>query len=724
MKITKPVQYQKHYEGKIGKASLDINKAIAGSDIDCKLTYTVGDLGIDDSGSIKILFRIVTDAANPQFEDSHQPNYVKITTSNKKIKIIPGLRSGGLIGKVYERPWSKGFTINFLGDHLSKGDNICFNFKNWRVQTFCEKTFEFKILVDPFATGRYVELPKSPEIQIIPDQPERLVLIAPTKVGVNTPFNILAKLEDMWGNPCTNVDGEIAVEEKDHLPKNKRGHKLEGGISNLKFICKKEGTVYLTAKYLKLTAISNPIRVVKKPKINHFWADLHGQSEETVGTNDIYDYFNFARNYAFLDVASHQGNDFQITDSVWKKINNATKTVSKTGGFIALPGYEWSGNTSNGGDRNVIYENENTPIYRSSHALIDNFNDIKNDAPTARDLFRKLKNHKALVIAHVGGRFADMSTHDDNIERLVEVHSDWGTFDWIVFDSLKRGYKVGIVANSDGHTGRPGASYPSFAHFNSYGGLTCILSTKLTRKDIFSALRKRHTYATTGIRAYLNVEHANSHKVFATMGDKSKYNKDSYLAVDYSGTAPIERLQIFNKDKIIHTHIPEIKNNRKKVIKIVMSGSKVKGRDRKFNWDGKVEVKKNKIIKLEKINFYNQSNIVKNDQKTINWNGDTTGDSQALILYLKSNTGTLDMTINNKYFILNIAEVTGVRKTYSMGGLDAKVEVFQTHHNNKPGNQKLTYKLDSLTKGVNPLFVKITQRDEHKVWSSPIYISK
>ena len=108
------------------------------------------------------------------------------------------------------------------------------------MQTFCEKTFEFKILIDPFATGRYVELPKSPEIEISPDQPERLVLVAPTKVGVNTPFNLLSRLEDGWGNPCTNVDGEIAVGEKGHLPKNSRVHKLKGGISNIKFICKKE----------------------------------------------------------------------------------------------------------------------------------------------------------------------------------------------------------------------------------------------------------------------------------------------------------------------------------------------------------------------------------------------------------------------------------------------------------------------------------------------------
>ena len=39
------------------------------------------------------------------------------------------------------------------------------------------------------------------------------------------------------------------------------------------------------------------------------------------------------------------------------------------------------------------------------------------------------------------------------------MHSAWGTFDWLIKDAFKLNYKVGIVAASDGHKGRPGASY-------------------------------------------------------------------------------------------------------------------------------------------------------------------------------------------------------------------------------------------------------------------------
>ena len=44
-----------------------------------------------------------------------------------------------MYGKVHERPWSKGFVVNFSNDSLSEGEKIYFDFKDWRMQTFKEK---------------------------------------------------------------------------------------------------------------------------------------------------------------------------------------------------------------------------------------------------------------------------------------------------------------------------------------------------------------------------------------------------------------------------------------------------------------------------------------------------------------------------------------------------------------------------------------------------------
>lgn len=718
------MNYQKAYEDKVGSANLNVKKAIAGSKINCRLTYRVGTLGIDDSGSLKVLFRIITDSGELQCEDPQANNYVALTSSNKAVKILVTAKSGGLYGKIHTRPWSRGFIVNFSGNCLASGDEIYLDFKNWRVQTFCEKAFKFKILVDPFATAKYVELPRSPHLEIVPDRPHKLVIVAPTKVKLNKTFRFLIKVEDQWGNPCTNQNGIFAISQnKDlkHLP-----HKIRftKGRAEIATRLGAEMTTYVKAKYNHLSSISNPITALAEPIYNHYWADLHGQSEETVGTNSVDDYFNFAKNYAFLDVASLQPNDFQVTKKFWDKINRTTKKFTKGGEFVAFPGYEWSGNTPVGGDRNVFYLDEGKPIFRSSHALVDQFDDLHTDAKTAKALFRKLASREAMVIAHVGGRFSNLAIHDKKLECAVEIHSDWGTFEWFLFEALKRQYQVGVVANSDDHTGRPGASYPSLAHFNSYGGLTCILAEELTRKSILKALSDRHCYATTGARIYLDVQcFTNGHRV-GMMGDVIKIQTKPRLTIVSRGTAPLDRMEIFNGAKVMHTYFPEIREKWPRSIKIVWSGSKVKGRDRKFAWEGNLKLNNNSIETVQEINFFGQKNLVASEKNLVSWKGETSGGLQGLIINLKGKGGELQLNVNQKSVSLPLAKITPKPKTYPMGGLDARLEIYQTPSSDQPHNLKFEYEPKELMAAVNPVFVKTTQKDGHLAWSSPIYFIK
>ena len=125
--------------------------------------------------------------------------------------------------------------------------------------------------------------------------------------------------------------------------------------------------------------------------MRRYWADLHGQSGETIGMGSAEAYFRYARDCAFVDMVGHQGNDFQITDAFWKKLNELTAEFDKPGKFVCLPGYEWSGNTGMGGDRNIFYRHEGRPIRRSSHILVEG--QTSTDAIyTADKLFEFLKD--------------------------------------------------------------------------------------------------------------------------------------------------------------------------------------------------------------------------------------------------------------------------------------------------------------------------------------------
>jgi len=99
---------------------------------------------------------------------------------------------------------------------------------------------------------------------------------------------------------------------------------------------------------------------------------------------------------------------------------------------------------------------------------------VQTDANSAADLFTALQDEDCVVFAHIGDRYADIKVaHDARIERSVELHSDWGTFEWLLEDAFEQGYRVGVLANSDGHKGRHGASHPGASLFGAYGGLPC-----------------------------------------------------------------------------------------------------------------------------------------------------------------------------------------------------------------------------------------------------------
>ena len=253
-------------------------------------------------------------------------------------------------------------------------------------------------------------------------------------------------------------------------------------------------------------ARANPLRVAARAPLRRYWGDLHGQSGETVGTNPARSYFAYARDKAFVDIVGHQGNDFQITDAFWHELNALTAEFDVPGRFVCVPGYEWSGNTGMGGDRNIFYRHEGQPIFRSSRVLVDGQDPPTPTATPRRTCSLRCKGEDAVVIAHVGGRYADIKmAHDGRLERAVEVHSTWGTFEWLLHDAFDKGYRVGVVCHSDDHKGRPGATRPGASTFGAIGGLTCYLMPELSRDALFAALRARRHYGTTGTRLWLDL---------------------------------------------------------------------------------------------------------------------------------------------------------------------------------------------------------------------------
>jgi hypothetical protein len=153
------------------------------------LFYTAGYFGIDDTGSIKIVHRFASDMGRPQWSDPQAANYTTVEASN-----------GAVLNVLYDpklniRPWDKTLMIRVMRGFLREGDTITVRFGDrrqgspgMRVQTFVEPTFEFRVLVDAFATCDYVELPIQPTISIVAGPPVKWKAILPTLRRIGEEF--------------------------------------------------------------------------------------------------------------------------------------------------------------------------------------------------------------------------------------------------------------------------------------------------------------------------------------------------------------------------------------------------------------------------------------------------------------------------------------------------------------------------------------------------------
>ncbi|MEO0821380.1 MAG: DUF3604 domain-containing protein [Pseudomonadota bacterium] len=723
----------------------------AGSWQSFELVYTAGRFGIDDTGSIKVAMRFATDFGPVQFDDPAAPGYTTVVASN-----------GAVLDCRWEfkrniRPWSRALYIGVQKHFLSEGDTITIRFgdrsggsKGVRVQTYCEAVFEFKVFVDAIATYDYVALPESPHIDIRPGPPVTWRAVLPTLRRPGDAFRLSIKAEDAWGNPSDRVERDLRLVPSRPVAGLPEMARFEPGAFALVLdgLSAEPGEDLVIAVEDAAGAAlcrSNPLRIAEAPDWLHFWGDLHGQSNETLGTNTAEAYFLFARDRAFVDVCSHQGNDFQITGAFWEDLNVLTARLDEPGRFVAIPGYEWSANTAIGGDRNVFYREEGRPIYRSSHAQVADLSDEARDAHDAHVLFERLRDEDCVVWAHCGGRYADIKfAHDGRLEASVEVHSSWGTFEWLLADAFEKGYRVGVVCNSDGHKGRPGASFPGASFFGAYGGLTCYLASALSRDGIFEALRARRHYGTTGNRSYLDVRvvpeggaerFERDPAVFADapsapaerllMGDIARCaGEGAVVEIEAVGTAPIERVDLFDGPDQLKTHRPYGADELGARVRLCYEGAEYRGRSRTTRWDGRLSVTGNAIRDAAMINNWNlDRGIGEQGAGALAWSAVTSGNFGAIDLWLADgDAGRIAVETAHVSAEAEIGALGLEPLVFEAGGLGRRLSLQRLPEAPEAVRVKLRHRAALRAAGDTRLFVRVQQVDGHRAWSSPVYL--
>jgi hypothetical protein len=287
-----------------------------------------------------------------------------------------------------------------------------------------------------------------------------------------------------------------------------------------------------------LAARSNPVWVRDAGTPRIAWGELHGHTDFAEAQGAPEEFFVYAAEDARLDFVALTEHDAWLDAAEWRRLQELAASTNAAGEAIAFLAYEWTAQRPTGGHHNVFFR-------RSDARMVPMV-----EAATLPELYRALRAESApadvLVIphAHTAG---DWTQSDPELERLVEMYSMHGTFEWFANLYLQQGWEIGLVAGSDDHRSKPGLARSSHVEtLGQRGGLAAAIVPERSANAIFDALRSLSAYATSGERILLDAT-LNGH----AMGTRQPDAAERRLVARVAGTAPIDRIEVVRNGDVV-----------------------------------------------------------------------------------------------------------------------------------------------------------------------------
>lgn len=275
-----------------------------------------------------------------------------------------------------------------------------------------------------------------------------------------------------------------------------------------------------------------------------YWGDIHFHTVLTPDAEgEVDEMMHFARDKAKIDVVVMQENDAaswlnssaqgvyqgeNLAESAYQLSVYYSRKYTEPGRFIALPGWEWSDRTDDGrpNHRTVIFAGDDTPILRHTENR-GNFTELCDVVDAAGGVMNTQHQDFQLV--------------DRPVDANIEVVAGWGNYldpPDKIHAVLSKGFKVGFVGTSDGHSQNIGIG----------GGLTGIYATGLTVEAILEAIKSHRVFATNGNRMFID---ARANGVF--MGQDTRSNGAVEFRLRVDAPRPLVMATLIRDGKTIHS---------------------------------------------------------------------------------------------------------------------------------------------------------------------------
>lgn len=462
-----------------------------------------------------------------------------------------------------------------------------------RAQEVAMTEMHFQVLVDVLGNASYSNprypggdpkgyrlLPELPVVDVVAGPPARLGVVAPATVAAYEEFAVLVRVEDAYGNVCTDFAGQVAFGVKPGgitAPATYQMTPSDGGTARVgRFLAARNaaGPMYITAAAWDhgIAGVSNPIDLVEAESNRIYFGDLHTHAPRALdpghrphgpfmahGVGTYAEAFRYARDVSGLDCVGvawfPPPQNIEAIWSVpreddWEEYQAIVADFYKAGEFAPLVAIELNDPTA--GHRVILYPDEGKRVTTSK----------------IEEIWPALKGTGAVVVPHhinvtsEGGyqnwQVQDWQRHNPEYQTVLEIAQNRGAFETdqpggatvigggraSAQDALALGHRLGFVGGTDSHHAQPGRNTCSMAgvdfHDHMTGGLTAIIAPELTREAIIQALRERRCYATTGARIVLDFQ-VDGHRMGAEF---TATTSEVAVTARVLGTAEIQRLEV------------------------------------------------------------------------------------------------------------------------------------------------------------------------------------
>ncbi len=405
-------------------------------------------------------------------------------------------------------------------------------------------------------------------------------------------------------------------------------------------------------------------------------------------------------------------------------------------------GYEWTQQYTKGGHHNVIFKQDKGRYVQYR------------EAPTPPELYSKLRSvdsvSNVLIIPHAH-ETGNWNYNDAEMERLVEIFSFHGSFEYFGQRYLNRGYRTGFIAASDDHSGHPGYAPATIA---TRGGLAAVYATGLNRDGIWAGMKERTTYATTSARRpVLKVSMSGKQ-----MGEEADMGPAQAIEARVLGTAPIDRVEVVHNNQLAYSQdYLTAKAGEPAGVQIMLhsvtetAGDEVRPPQSGVMWGGWIDVADGRIASIEPLGIDHYTDQFRQvGERSVSFWTKTRGDMDGVLLRLAESSPKTTITVRvsaleqdgtgtggqravtmipllpsqaAKHTVrFGIEEVAAKRGVFDV--TPATKIIARKTRLNAPWDVSFRYRPTAAPKKDDFFYVRMIQVDGEAAWSSPIWIGK